>query len=84
MRDAHRRGFDAVRDRIAQQVLEGRQHVLEHLAVELAGGALDDQLGLLVEVCGGLAHDAREALHVALERDHARAHQPVLQLGDRA
>ena len=32
----------------------------------------------------GLAHDAREALHVALERHHARAHQAVLQLGDDA
>src|SRR4029077_12255543 len=31
-----------------------------------------------------LAHDAREALHVALERDHARTHQAVLQLGDGA
>ena len=42
------------------------------------------QLGLLVGVGRGLAHDAREALHVALERHHARAHEAVLQLGDRA
>ncbi len=42
------------------------------------------ELGLLVRVGGGLAHDARQALHVALERHHARAHQAVLQLGDRA
>ena len=42
------------------------------------------ELGLLVRVGGGLAHDARQALHVALERHHARAHEAVLQLGDGA
>ena len=34
------RRFDAVHHRIAQQVLEGRQHALEHLAVQLAGRAI--------------------------------------------
>ena len=76
--------LDAVRDGIAQHVLERRHHALEHLAIEFAGGALDLQLGLLVRVGGGLAHDAREALHVALERNHARAHEAVLQFGDGA
>ena len=41
------RRLDAVHDRVAQHVLERRQHALEHLAVELAGRALDDELGLL-------------------------------------
>ena len=78
-------GFlDAVHDGVAQHVLEGRQHALEHLAVELAGGALDDELGALAGVGGRLAHDARQALHVALERHHARAHEAVLQFGDGA
>ena len=76
--------LDAVRDRVAQHVLERRHHALEHLAIELAGGAFDLQLGLLVRVGGGLAHDAREALHVTLERNHARAHEAVLQFGDGA
>ena len=76
--------LDAVHDGVAQHVLERRQHALEHLAVELAGGALDAELGALAGVGGGLAHDARQALHVALERHHARAHQAVLQLGDGA
>src|SRR5207302_1508849 len=47
-------------------------------------GALDGELGALAGVGGRLAHDPREALHVALERHHARAHEPVLQLGDGA
>ena len=42
------------------------------------------ELGLLVRVGRRLAHDAREALHVALERHHARAHEAVLQFGDGA
>ena len=76
--------LDAVHHGVAQHVLERRQHALEHLAVEFAGGALDDELGALAGVGGGLAHDARQALHVALEGHHARAHQAVLQLGDGA
>jgi len=32
---------------VAQHVLERRQHALEHLPVEFAGGALDDELGAL-------------------------------------
>src|SRR5438270_12796307 len=78
-------GFlDAVHHGVAQHVLERRKHPLEHLAVELARGALDGELGALAGVGGRLAHDPREALHVALERHHARAHEPVLQLGDGA
>ena len=76
--------LDAVRHGVAQHVLERRHHALEHLAIEFAGGAFDLQLGLLVRVGGRLAHDARQALHVALERHHARAHEAVLQFGDGA
>ena len=83
-RAALRRRLDAVHDGVAQHVFERRQHALEHLAVELARGTLDDQLGALAGIGRSLAHDARQALHMALERHHARAHQAVLQLGDRA
>ena len=76
--------LDAVRHRVAQHVLEGRHHALEHLAIEFAGGALDAELGLLVSIRRRLAHDARQALHVPLEGHHARAHESVLQLGDGA
>ena len=42
--------LDAVHHGIAQQVLEGRQHALQHLPVQFAGAALDDQFGLLAGV----------------------------------
>ena len=51
-------GLYAVHHGVAQQVLEGRQHALQNLAVQFAGGALDHQLGLFAGVGGGLAHDA--------------------------
>ncbi len=73
-----------MRDGIAQHVLEGRHHALEHLAIELARSAFDREIRLLAGVRRGLPHDARETLHVALERHHARAHESVLQLVDRA
>jgi len=76
--------LDAVHHGIAQHVLERRQHALEHLPIELARGALDDQLGALAGIARRLAHDARQTLHVALHRNHAGAHEPVLQLGDGA
>ena len=76
--------LDAVHDRIAQHVLERRDHALEHLAVELRRGALHHEFGALAGVVRGLAHEARQTLHMALERHHARAHQAVLQLGDDA
>ena len=69
-------------DGVAQHVLERRQHALENLPVELAGRAADLKLGLLAHFSCRLAHDAREALHMALEWHHARAHQAALQLGD--
>ncbi len=78
------RGLDAVHDGIAQHVLERRHHALEHLPVELRGGPLHDEFRALAGVVGRLAHQARQPLHMALERHHARAHQAVLQLGDDA
>ena len=83
-RQALGRRLDAVHDRVAQHVLERRQHALEHLAIELAGAALDGELDLLAGLLRGLAHQAREALHVPLERHHPGPHQAVLQLGDDA
>ena len=77
------RRLHAVHHRVAQQVLKGGQHALEHLTVQFAGRTLDDQLGALVGIGRRLAHDACQSLHVALEGHHAGAHQPVLQLGDR-
>ena len=76
--------FDAVYDGVAEHVLERRQHALQHLTVEFAGGALHYQLGFLACVGRGLANDTRQTLNVTLERNHAGTHEAVLQLGDRA
>ena len=43
---------------------------------------LDDEFSALAGVGGGLANDARQPLHMALEGHHARAHQAILQFGD--
>jgi hypothetical protein len=74
--------LDAMNHRIAQHVLERRHHALQHLAIEFRGGALHHELGFLAGVVGCLADQARQALHVTLERHHARAHQTVLQFRD--
>ena len=73
-----------MRDRVAQQVLEGRQHRLEHLPVDLVALAVDDELRLLARVGARLPHDALQARHVPLERHHARLHEPGLQIGRHA
>ncbi len=69
---------------IAQQMLEWRQHALQHLTVQFARGAFDHEFGLPCRVGAGLADDARKALHMPLERHHARAHEAVLDLGNGA
>jgi hypothetical protein len=76
--------FDAVDHRVAQHVLEGRHHALQHLAVQFSGSALHHQLCPFGGVIGSLAHQPGEPLHMALERHHARAHQRVLQFRDDA
>ncbi len=65
-------------DRIAQQMLERRQHALDHLTVELSLGPFDRKLGRSARIGAGLAYDSRQARHVALERHHARLHEAVL------
>ena len=72
--------LDTVRDRVAQQMLERRQHRLEHLPVDLVAFAFDDELRLLTRVGARLTHDALQARHVPLERHHARLHEPALQI----
>src|SRR6185437_3448753 len=76
--------LDTVHHRIAKHVLERRQHALQHLAIELTRGTFDNELRPLARISGSLPHDARETLHVTLERDHARTHESVLKLGNGA
>ena len=76
--------LDAVRHAVAQQVLEGAGHAVEHAAVDFDRAADDVQPHLLAGFLGGLAHDAVEAVRHALELDHARAQQVVLQVARQA
>ena len=61
-------------------MLERRQHRLEHLAVDLVGLSVDDEVRLLAGVGTGLPHDALQPRHVPVERHHARLHEAVLQI----
>ena len=69
---------------IAQQVFQRRQHAFQQLAVEFGAGALDHEFGVFAGVGRGLTHDARQPLHMPLERHHAGAQQAVLQFADHA
>jgi hypothetical protein len=79
-REARRGGLDAVRDRIAQQVLEGRGDFFEDGAIELGARALQLEVRLLVELLRGLAHDAVEPIREVSEGHEAHAHEALLQL----
>ena len=73
-------GLEAVDHRVAQHVLEGRQHLLQDLPVQVAA-ADDAEFGELALVLRRLAHQAGEPGTVLVEGHHAGAHQLVLQLG---
>ena len=78
------RELDAVRDAVAQQVLERAGHAVENAAVDLDRAADDVEADLLAGFLGGQADDAVEAVRQALELDHARAQQVVLQVARQA
>jgi hypothetical protein len=67
-----------VHDRIAQQVLQRRNHPLQHLAIKFRTRALHGELRTLAGIVGRLANQSGQALHMALKGNHARAHQAVL------
>jgi hypothetical protein len=72
--------LDAMRHAVAQQVLEGAGHALEHAAVDFDRAADDVQPDLFAALLGRLAHHAVQAVGHAFELDHARAQQVVLQV----
>ena len=78
--DAGLRGLDAVHHAVAQQMLEGAGHAVEHATVDFDRAADDVQPHLLAGFLGGLAHHAVQAVGHAFELDHARAQQVVLQV----
>ena len=73
--------FQTVVDGVAQHVLQGRDHALQHIAVHFALGIANDKIDLLAQLPRHLPDDTLEARHQALEWHHARAHQAFLQLG---
>jgi len=77
---AHLRCLDAVRDAVAQQVLEGTGHAVEDAAVDFDRAADDVQPHLLAGFLGRLPNHTVEAIGQALELHHARAQQVVLQV----
>ena len=65
---------------IAQQVLEGGCHAVQHATVHFNGAAGDVQLDLFAGFLGGLAHHGVQAFGNAFELHHAGAQQVALQL----
>ena len=82
--EPHLGALDAVHDAVAQQVLKRADHALKHAAVDFDGAAHEVQAHLLAGVLGRLAHHAVKAIGKALEVDHARAQQVILQLAREA
>ena len=76
--------LDAVRERVAQHVLERRLHALEQVAVHFAVRAVDLELGALGDFVCGLAQRAAQVRHQRIEWHHARAHEAFLQVGTHA
>ncbi len=78
----HARGtrLDAVIERVAQQVLERADELLEDRAVELGLRAVDFQVGALVELARGLAQNPVQPLGQAAERNGADREQPLLHV----
>ena len=70
--------FDAVVERVAQQVLERAHELLQHRAVELDLAPVDLEVGALVELLRGRAHDPIQALGQAAERHRTNREQPLL------
>ena len=70
--------LDAVVERVAQQVLERPDELLQHRAVELDLAAVDLEVGALVELLRGRAQDPVQALGQAAERHRADREQPLL------
>ena len=82
--------FESMVDRIAQDVQQRIDQLIQHVGVDQDVLAHDDELSLLAGGGGGLAHVALQARHDGLHRRHARlrgemrqfAHQALLLVQD--
>ena len=84
LRGAHFGRFEAVGDRVAQQVLERPGHALQRGPVQFDVHTADVEVGALGDFLRGLAHDAVQALDDRTDRHHADAHQVLLQFAVQA
>jgi phosphoenolpyruvate carboxylase len=78
--DALVRHFQAMVDRIANQMDQRIADLLEHGLVQLGGLAAHVEHDLLVELLRQVADQAREAVEHRADRQHADAHDAFLQL----
>ena len=72
--------FDAVVERVAKQMLEGTDELLEHRAVQLDLRPANLQIRALVELLRRLAHDPVEPLGQAAERNGANREKLLLHV----
>ena len=72
--------LDAVVQGVADQVAQRVADLFQDGPVELGLLAFDDQLDLLVQAHGDVAHDAREAVEDGLDGQHAQAGDLILEL----
>ncbi len=79
-RDALLGRFDAVRHTVAQQMLEGRHHAIEHAAVDTDRAAVNIEPDLLAGLLACQTDQPVEAVGDAIELDHAGSQQITLQL----
>ncbi len=76
--DARIARLDAVVERVAQQMLERTDQLFQHRAVEFHLGAVNFEVRALVQLLGGRAQDAVQALRQAAERHGANGEEPLL------
>ena len=83
-RSTRRARFDAVVERVAQQVLERSDELFQHRAVELGLTAADLEIRALVELLRRRAQDPVEPLGHAAERHRADREQLLLHVAREA
>ena len=72
--------LDAMVEGVAHGMHEGIEEVLDDRLVQLGLLALDDEVDLLVEGLGEVAHEAREAAEDLADGHHADAHDAFLEI----
>ncbi len=77
--DAFLRRLQAVVGAVADHVGQRIADQFQHLAVQLGAFALHDEVDLLVQFVGEVAHQARQLLPGGADGLHARLHDAVLQ-----